>query len=198
LKSCGVAFLDSASDVLPAALHYLKKNPFSKNASDYQEATALLKNIRPYITLFSSSGYLNDMASGSICVALAYNGDMGIANARALEGKTGQTLTALIPKDGAVLFMDMMAIPSDAPHPNNALLFMNYVMRPEVQAAITNKVKYANANIESRKFTKPEILNNPATYPTAEEIATMIAPQAISNDIRRLSSRAFTSFKTGL
>ena len=198
LKSCGVSVLDAGSEILPAALHYLKKEPFSKNPGDYQEATALLKSIRPYVTLFSSSGYINDMASGSICLALGFNGDISIARARAIEGKTGQDIKALVPKDGAVLFFDMAAIPADAAHPKNAHLFLNYVMRPEVQASISNKVKYANLNLASRKFISPDIVNNPAAFPTAAEMATMIPPKPLTNDIRRLESRAHTTFKTGL
>ena len=198
LKSCGVSTLDAGSEVLPAALHYLHKDPFSKNPADYQEASALLKSVRPYVTLFSSSGYINDMASGSICLSLGWNGDINIARARAIEGKTGQDIKALVPKDGAVLFFDMMAIPADAVHPKNAHLFMNYIMRPEVQAAITNKVKYANLNLAAKKLINPDIANNPAAYPTVAEMATMIAPKALTNDIRRLESRAHTAFKTGL
>jgi putrescine transport system substrate-binding protein len=198
LKSCGVSVLDSATEVLPAALHYLHKDPFSKNKADYDQATALLKSVRPYVTLFSSSGYINDMASGSICLSLGWNGDINIARARAIEGKTGQDIVATVPKDGAVLFFDMMAIPSDASHPKNALLFMNYILRPEVQGAITNKVKYASANLASKKFITPEIARNPSSFPSSAEMATMIAPKALTNDIRRLSTRAYTAFKTGL
>jgi putrescine transport system substrate-binding protein len=198
LKSCGVSVLDSASEVLPPALHYLGKDPFSKNAADYQEASALLKSVRPYVTLFSSSGYINDMASGSICLALGWNGDINIARRRAIEGKTGQDIVALIPKTGGVLFFDMMAIPTDAPHPKNAQLFMNYIMRPEVDAALTNKVFYANPNKESRKFIKPDIAQNPSVFPTSAEMATMIPPKALTNDLRRLMTRVYTSFKTGL
>ncbi len=198
LKSCGVSALDSATEVLPAALHYLHKDPFSKNPGDYQEAAALLKSVRPYVTLFSSSGYINDMASGSICMSLGWNGDINIARSRAIEGKTGHDLVATVPKDGAILFFDMMAIPADAAHPKNAMLFMNYIMRPEVQAAITNKVKYANINLVARKFVNPDIAKNPSAYPTSAEMATMIPPKALTNDIRRLATRAYTSFKTGL
>ena len=198
LKGCGVSTLDSATEVLPAALHYLGKDPFSKNPGDYQEALALLKSVRPYVTLFSSSGYINDMASGSICIALGWNGDINIARSRAIEGKTGQDVVALVPKTGGVLFFDMMAIPADAGHPKNALAFMNYIMRPEVHATLTNKVKYANPNKESRKFINPEVAKNPSVFPSTEEMATMAAPKALSNDIRRLATRAYTSFKTGI
>ena len=198
LKSCGVSTLDSATEVLPAALHYLGKDPFSKNPGDYKEASDLLKSVRPFVTLFSSSGYINDMAGGSICMALGWNGDVNIARARAIEGKTGQDIVALVPKTGGILFFDMIAIPADAPHPKNAHLFINYMMRPDVIAAVTNKVKYANANKESRKLIRPEIANNPSSYPTSAEMATMVAPKALSNDVRRLATRAYTGFKTGM
>lgn len=198
LKSCGVSVLDSSSEVLPPALLYLGKDPFSKNSADYQTASALLKSIRPYITLFSSSGYINDMAAGSICLALGWNGDINIARRRALEAKNGNDVVALIPKTGGILFFDMMAIPVDAPHPKNAHLFMNYIMRPEVDAALTNKVFYANPNKESRKFITPEIAQNPSVFPSSAQMASMVPPKALTNDLRRLMTRVFTSFKTGL
>ncbi|MFZ4480511.1 MAG: polyamine ABC transporter substrate-binding protein [Rhodoferax sp.] len=197
LKRCGVSVLDSASEVLPAALHYMGKDPFSKNPADYQEAAVVLKAIRPSVTLFSSSGYINDMAAGSICLALGWSGDINIARRRAIEGKTGQDIVALTPKNGGLLFFDMMAIPVDAPHPENAHLFMNYIMRAEVHASLTNKIDYANPNRESRKFVKPEVVNNPSVFPSPAEMATMIPPKALSNDIRRQITRVYTSFKTG-
>ena len=198
LKSCGVSVLDSATEVMPAALHYLGKDPFSKNAADYQEAAALLKSIRSHVTLFSSSGYINDMASGSICMALGWNGDINIARKRAIEGKTGQDVVAFVPKTGGLLFFDMMAIPVDAAHPKNAHAFINYIMRAEVHAGLTNKVNYANPNKESRKFISPEVSKNPSVFPSSAEMAVMVAPKALTNDVRRLATRTYTGFKTGL
>jgi putrescine transport system substrate-binding protein len=198
MKGCGVSFLDSASEVLPAALHYLGKDPFSKTPADYQAAAEVLKAVRPYVTLFSSSGYINDMASGSICLSLGWSGDINIAKQRAIDGKTGQNLQALIPANGGLLFFDMMAIPADAAHPKNAHKFIDYILRPEVHASITNKVFYANPNAASRKFVKPEIANNPTVFPPPAEMGKMVSPKAINNDIRRLMTRVYTSFKTGL
>jgi putrescine transport system substrate-binding protein len=198
LKGCGVSFLDSASEILPAALHYLGKDPFSRNPADYSEASNLLKSIRPYVTLFSSSGYINDMAGGSICVALGWNGDINIARQRAIDGKTGQEIQALIPKNGGLLFFDMMAIPADAPHPENALKWINYILRPDVNAGLTNKVFYANPTSESRKLIKAEVAKNPSVFPTPAEMATMVPPKALNNDIRRQITRVYTAFKTGL
>jgi putrescine transport system substrate-binding protein len=198
LKSCGVSFLDSPTDIIPAALHYLGKPAFSRNQADYAGVGPLLKSIRPSVTLFSSSGYINDMASGSICVALGWSGDMNIAKQRAIEGKTGQNIQALIPNNGGVLFFDTMAIPTDAPHPGNAHKWINYIMRPEVAASLTNKVFYANPNKESKALVKPEVANNPTVFVSDADMKKMAVPDALTNDIRRTMTRLYTSFKTGL
>lgn len=198
MKGCGVSFLDSATEIIPAALHYLGKPAYSKNQADYSGVGPLLKSVRPYVTLFSSSGYINDMANGSICLALGWSGDINIARQRAIDGKTGQNIQALIPKTGGVLFFDVMVIPADAPHPNNAHKFIDYILRPEVHASLTNKVFYANPNAASKKFIKPEVASNPTVFPSPEEMKKMQAPDALSNDIRRTMTRLYTSFKTGL
>jgi putrescine transport system substrate-binding protein len=198
LKSCGVSFLDSATEVVPAALHYLGKPSFSRNPADYAQAAQLLRSVRPHVTLFSSSGYINDMAAGNICVALGWSGDIGQARQRAIDGKTGQNIQTLIPRTGGLLFFDVMVIPADAPRPGNAHKFINYILRPEVHASLTNKVLYANPNAESRKHIKPEVANNPTVFLSAADMARMVAPDAINNDLRRLMTRTFTSFKTGL
>ena len=198
LKSCGVSFLDSATEIVPAALHYLGKPAYSKNQADYAGVGPLLKSVRPYVTLFSSSGYINDMANGSICMALGWSGDINIARQRAIDGKTGQKIEALIPKTGGILFFDVMVIPADAPHPGNAHKFIDYILRPEVDASLTNKVFYANPNKESKKFVKPEVASNPTVFPSDADMAKMAAPDAINNDLRRTMTRMYTSFKTGL
>ena len=198
LKSCGVSFLDSATEIVPVALHYLGKPAYSKTASDYAAAGQLLKTIRPNVTLFSSSGYINDMANGSVCVAVGWSGDINIARQRAIEGKTGQKIEALIPKTGGVLFFDVMVIPADAPRPGNAQKFIDYILRPQVHESLTNKVFYANPNLPSKQFVKPEVANNPTVFLSAGDMGKMVAPDAINNDLRRLMTRTFTSFKTGL
>jgi putrescine transport system substrate-binding protein len=199
LKSCGVSFLDSGDEVIPAALHYQGKPRVTTNAADYNQALAMLKAVRPYVTLFSSSGYINDMANGSICLALGWSGDINIARQRAIENKTGQNVQALLPKTGGLLFFDVMAIPKDAPHPNNAHKWINYILKPEVDAGLTNKVFYANPNKESKPFIKPEVANNPTVFLAPEEIAKMAGTaDALNNEIRRLQNRTYISFKTGL
>ncbi|MCK6426084.1 MAG: polyamine ABC transporter substrate-binding protein [Burkholderiaceae bacterium] len=198
LKSCGVSFLDSATEVVPAALHYLGKPSFSRSPGDYAAAASLLKSVRPHVTLFSSSGYINDMANGSICLALGWSGDMNIARQRAIDGKTGQNIQVLLPKTGGLLFFDVMVIPADAARPGNAHKFIDYIMRPQVHASLTNKVFYANPNKESRKFVKPEVANNPTVFLSDADMKKMVPPGTLNNDMRRLMTRTYTAFKTGL
>jgi putrescine transport system substrate-binding protein len=198
LKGCGVSFLDSATEVIPAALHYLGKPPFSRTPSDYTAAANVLKEVRPHVTLFSSSGYINDMANGSICLALGWSGDINIARQRAIDNKTGQNIQALLPANGGLLFFDTMVIPADAARPGNAHKFIDFMLRPENAAANTNKVFYPNAVPESKKHIRPDVANNPTVFLPPAELAKMVAPDAINNDLRRLMTRTYTSFKTGL
>ncbi len=198
LKSCGVSFLDTPSEVVPAAMLYTKKDPFSKSSADYQDAGRVLKSVRPYITLFSSSGYINDMVNGSICVALGWSGDINIARQRAIQAKNGVNIEALIPSTSATMFFDTMAIPADAGHPNNAHLWMNYIMRPEVHAGLTNKVFYANPNLASLKFVKKEVAENKTVFLSDEDKKRMVPEQAVAADIRRVVTRLYTQFKTGM
>jgi putrescine transport system substrate-binding protein len=197
-KSCGISVLDSGDEVFPAALRYLGKSPYSKNPADYQAAGKLLASIRPNISLFSSSGYINDLAGGSLCLVLGWNGDISIAAARAKEAKNGNNIQVLLPKTGAVLFFDTMAIPVDAQHVENAYKFISYIYRPEVNAEIVNKVLYANPIPASAKNIKPEVRNNKTVFMSPEDLAKMVPPEAVSSDIRRLRTRLYTTFKTGL
>jgi putrescine transport system substrate-binding protein len=198
MKGCGVSFLDSATEVIPAALHYLGKPPFSKNPADYTAAANVLKAVRPHVTLFSSSGYINDMANGSICLALGWSGDINIARQRAIDGKTGQNIQALLPANGGLLFFDTMVIPADAARVGNAYKFIDFMLRPENAAANTNKVFYPNAVPESKKNIRPDVANNPTVFLSASDMAKMVPPDALNNDLRRLMTRTYTSFKTGL
>ena len=161
-------------------------------------SAALLRAVRPHVTLFSSSGYINDLANGSLCVSLGWSGDINIARQRAIDNKTGHDIVALVPRTGGLLFFDVMVIPADAPRPGNAHKFINYILRPEVHASLTNKVFYANPNIESKKFVKPEVASNPTVFLPPDDLARMVPPDTLNNDLRRLMTRTFTSFKTGL
>ena len=197
LKSCGVSVLDSASEVLPAALLYVGKSPYSRNAADYAVAGQMLKSIRPYVTRFSSSGYIEEMASGATCLVMGFSGDINIARSRALEAKTKTpvVIEALIHKTGATLFFDTMAIPKDAPHVENAHLFINYILRPEVHASLSNKVFYANPNAASLKFVKKDVAENKTIFLDAAATKTMIAPDTLPQDLRRVQTRTFSNFK---
>jgi putrescine transport system substrate-binding protein len=197
-KSCGVSVLDSGDEVFPAALRYLGKAPYSKNPADYQEASKLLSTIRPYVTLFSSSGYINDLASGSLCLVLGWNGDIGIAKARAKEAKNGVVIESLLPKTGAVLFFDTMAIPADATHVENAYKWISYIYRPEVNAGLVNKVHYSNPVPSAAKFINADTLNDKTVFMSKDDLAKMVPPDAVNNDIRRVRTRLYTTFKTGL
>jgi putrescine transport system substrate-binding protein len=198
LKSCGVSFLDSADEVFPAALRYTGKLPYSNRAAEYQEAARMLSAIRPYVTLFSSSGYINEMASGAVCVAIGWSSDIAIAAARAREARNGQNIQVLLPKSGAVLFFDTMAVPVDAPHVDNAYRWMSYVYRPQVQAGIVNKVFTASAVRASEKYVRPEVMANRLPLVEGENLQKLVPPDAVTNDIRRLRTRLYTTFKTGL
>ena len=197
LKTCGVSFLDSGDEAIPAALHYLGKKTTGVQA-DYDQALALLKPVRPYVTLFSSSGYINDMANGAVCAVMGWSGDINIARQRAIDNKTGQNIQVLIPRTGGLLFFDVMAIPKDAPHPQNALKWINYILRPEVAASLTNKVFYANPNKESKKFVKPQLADNPTLFLSPADMSRMVGPpDDWNNEIRRMQNRTYTKFKTG-
>ena len=200
LKSCGVSLLDSASEVLPAALHYIGKPPYSRDPADYAAAAQMLKTIRPFVTRFSSSGYIEEMAGGGICLVLGYSGDINIARNRAEDAKKKPkvpvVIEALVPKTGATLFFDTMAIPKDAKNVENAHLFINYILRPEVHASLTNKVFYANPNAASIKFVKKEVAENKSIFLDAAVAKTMIAPDALPQEIRKVQTRTFSNFKT--
>ena len=199
LKGCGVNFLDSASEVLPVAMLYVGKPPYSTHAADYDAAAAMLKTVRPYVTRFSSSGYINDLAGGSLCAVMGYSGDINIARARALQANPKQpaAIEALVPTGGATLFFDSMAIPKDAKNVANAHLFINYILRPEVAASLTNKVFYANPNQASLKFVKKDVAENKTIFLPADALARMTAPDAVPQPIRRVQTRIFTNFKAG-
>ncbi|MGA8862982.1 MAG: polyamine ABC transporter substrate-binding protein [Gallionella sp.] len=198
LKSCGVSMLDSGDEVFPAALRYLGKPPYSRNPADYKAAAELLNKIRPYVTLFSSSGYINDLASGALCVSLGWNGDMSISKRRAEEAKNGIKIQVLLPKTGAILFFDTMAIPADAQHVENAYKWMSYIYRPDVNAGIVNKVFYSNPVPSAAKYIKPEIRSDKTVFMSPEDLSRMVPPDMVSSDIRRLRTRLYTTFKTGL
>jgi putrescine transport system substrate-binding protein len=197
LKSCGVAVLDTPGELLPIALNFLGEDPNSFDEAVIRKGEALLASIRPYITEFNSSEYINELANGDICLAVGWSGDIFQAATRAEEAKNGIVVKYNIPKEGAPMWFDMMAIPKDAKHPNNAHLFLNYIMRPEVMAGISNYVAYANANKASTPLVDKAILDNPGVYPTPEAKKKLFTFAVLPPDTDRLYTRIWTKLKTG-
>ncbi len=197
LADCGIAMLDSSSDILPSALAYLGLDPTSSSEEDMTKATELIEAVRPFIRYFHSSQYISDLANGEICVAVGFSGDIFIAADRATEVGNGIEIGYSIPKEGALLSFDMMAIPADAPNPENAHAFINFIMKPEITAAITNTVYYANANTASLPLVDPEIAGDPAIFPT-DAVKANLFP-AVTHDARtdRMITRLWTRVRTG-
>ena len=196
LKSCGIVFLDSPTEVLPPAMHYLGKYAYSNNLTDHEAAGAMLAKVRPHIRLFSST-MIDDLANGKACVALGWAGDINIAKNRALENKNGHEVEALLPVTGGLIFFDNLAILKDAKHANNAHTFINYFLRPEVSAALTNELGYPTVNKASLALVGPDMALDKAVFPDADNLQKMVSPNSFSNDARQSLSQVFTLFKKG-
>ena len=196
LKSCGIAFLDSPTEIIPPALHYLGKNAYSNDTADHKAAGEFLDKVRPHIRLFTST-MIDDLAGGKACVALGWAGDINIARARAIENKNGNDIQTLLPSTGGLIFFDNLAIPKDAKRPNNAHAFINYFLKPEVSASLTNELGYATANKMSLANVKPEIAKDPTVFPDAANLQKMVSPNSFSNEARQSLSQVFTLFKKG-
>ncbi len=196
LKSCGIAYLDSPTEIMPPALHYIGKDAYSADAADHKAAGEMLSKVRKDIRLFSST-MIDDLAGGKACVALGWAGDINIASARAQENKSGQEIEALLPKSGGLLFFDNLAIPKDAKHPNNAMAFINYFLKPEVSASLTNELSYATANKASVAQVTPEVAKNKAVFLDADALKVAVSPSSLSNATRESMTAVYTAFKKG-
>jgi putrescine transport system substrate-binding protein len=195
LKPCGVTLLDTPDEVFPAALIYLGRDPNSTSDADLKAAGEVVSKTRSAYRYFHSSSYINDLANGAICVAQGYAGDLFQARKRAAEAKNGVDIGIFLPKEGAIFNIDVMAIPKDAPHPDNAHKFINYLLEPKVVAGITAAVGYANAVPASREFIPKEISQDPVVYPSPEAklyTATLVTPK-----FERERNRLWTRVKTG-
>ncbi len=197
LASCGVTLLDAPSEVFAAVLSYIGKDPNSEDPADLEAASAVLDKIRPYVRYIHSSQQINDLANGEICVAMGWSGDMMIAADRAAEAENGVEISYTIPEEGTIIWFDMLAIPNDAPHPENALAFIDYLLEPEVIAAVTNYVFYANPNAASLEFVDEEVKDDPGIYPPAEIMVKLFPDLVKTPRYDRLVTRAWTRFKTG-
>ncbi|HEX7967259.1 MAG TPA: extracellular solute-binding protein, partial [Stellaceae bacterium] len=197
LGACGISLLDTPQEVFPAALAYLGRPPLSRDQQDLDKAVGTVMAIRPAVRKFHSSQYINDLANGDLCVAFGYSGDMLQAANRAAEAKNGVDIAYSIPKEGAMMFIDMMAIPKDAPHADNALKFIGFILRPEVIAAISDKVQYANPNTLATELVDEDIRTNPNIYPPPEVRARLFFDSPATPQYERLRTRAWTKVKTG-
>lgn len=196
-QDCGVSWLDSPEDVFPLALAYMGKDPTSQNPDDIVAATDMLLKARPFIRVFDSQQYLNELPTSNRCLAMTWSGDYSVAALRAEEAGVEIELAYTVPKEGSNLWFDAMLIPKDAPNVENAHLFLNYIMRPDVIADATNYIGYANGNLASKPLISPEILNDPAIYPDAETQKRMFPSVVREESVQRVITREWTRLKTG-
>jgi putrescine transport system substrate-binding protein len=196
-KDCGVTLLDAPDEVINTVFVYLGLQPNSEKPEDLAAAEKTLMAIRPYVRYINSSKYIEDLANGEICLALGWSGDVGQAALRAREAKNGNNIKYLIPKEGAVLFFDMLAIPADAPHPKNAHLFINYLLRPEVSARNSSAVHFASSNSAAYSLIDPTIYNDRGIFPAPETTAHLTANLPRSQAYMRLLNRMWTRVKSG-
>jgi len=195
---CGVTFLDSPEDVLQLALNYLHLDPNTTRPEDYQQAERLLLAVRPYIRAFDSTEYMNGLTNSEFCISMSWSGDYAVSMARARAGGREVHLRFTVPKEGANGSFDAWLIPADAPHPLAAHRFLNYLLEPQVIAAITNDIHYANDNRAADPYVDPQILHDPTIYPTAAIEARLYSAREVGPALERLRTRTWTRIKTNL
>lgn len=196
LADCGIGILDSPAEVMAIAMNYSGLDPNSENGKDLKATKAMIQKARPHYKYFDSSRLISDLANGDICVALGYNGDMLQANSRASEAGQGVKVEYLIPKEGTVAWFDMMAVPADAPHKKEAYAFINYILKAETGAAISNYVYYAVANEAATEFVNEDIKSNTGIYPVGETKEKLFSQLAHTARFDRKLTRAWTQIKT--
>jgi putrescine transport system substrate-binding protein len=197
LADCGISFLDAPSDMLQSAMAFAGVDPTSTDPADLEKGAEVLMAIRPFVRYFHSSQYISDLANGEVCVSVGFSGDVFIAAARAEEAGNGIEVAYSVPDEGAQLWFDMMGIPADAPNPEAAHAWINFVMQPQITADITNYVWYANANAASMDLVDPEIANDPAIFPPAETRAKLFPTVVYGPRVDRVITRLWTTVKTG-
>jgi len=197
LASCGVAFLDSADEMVPAMLNYLGLDPNSQEPADYEKAEAKLLEVRPFVRYFHSSKYISDLANGNICVAAGFSGDVFQAAARAEEAGKGIEIAYSIPKEGGNLWFDMLAIPADAGNVDEAHAFINYILDPQVIAGISDYVGYANPNLQAGELMDAEVYEDESVYPPKDVIDRLFVSAELPARIQRVMTRTWTKVKSG-
>ena len=195
---CGISFLDDPTSVIPMAMMYLGYPANSVDLQQLKEVETLVKAVRPFITYFSSTKMLLDLPSEEVCIAMSWSGDYSVASNRAKEAGIDINLDYIIPKEGGGMWFDNMYIPEDAPHRENAYLFLNYMLRPEVIAASTDYIGYANANKSATPLVNPSLTANVAIYPDAETLQRLQTTEVLAPKEERKRSRTWTKIKTGL
>jgi len=193
---CGVTFLDSAEDTLQLALKYLGLDPNTTKAADFKAAEAMLLKVRPYVRSFDSTEFMNGMANKEICIAMSWSSDYAYSRARAKAVGVDVHLAFTVPKEGANQTFSSLLIPRGAPHPKAAYAFINFILRPDVIAEITNQIFYGNDNIASRPLIDPKILNDVTLYPTPEIEARLYRSAEVSAATERIRTRTWTRIKT--
>jgi len=196
-KDCGLSLLDAPDEILKTVLAWMGRDPNSQKEDDLKAAEAKLMPIRPFVRKIHSSQYIDDLANGDLCIAVGWSGDILQARDRADEAKQGVKIKFAIPKEGTIVWFDMLAIPADAKHPKNAHAFINYLMEPQVAANDSNFVNYANGNAASFPMVSDEVKNDPGIYPTPEVKAKLFPSLAYGEDFQRLMNRMWTKFQTG-
>ncbi len=197
IAKCGISVLDSPAEMLRVVLSYLGRDPNSQKPEDAAAAEETLLKIRPYIRNINSSEYIEALANGDLCVAVGYNGDILQARDRARDANKGVDVKYIVPKEGSILWFDMLAIPKDAPHPDAAYAYLNYIMEPKVTADITNFKRFANANAASAPYVLDSVKSDPAIYPPPELRQKLAVQLADSPDQTRAITRLWQKFKTG-
>jgi putrescine transport system substrate-binding protein len=197
MKECGVTFLDSPTEILPAALNYLGFEPNSTDSGELKKAEELFLSIRKSISYFHSSKYIGDLANGNICMVVGYSGDLYQSKSRAEEAKNGVNISYSIPKEGAGSFFDMLAIPADAKNVEAAHVFLNYLMKPEVIANISNYTQFPNGNAAATPLVDDVLRNDPGIYPDAETMAKIYTFPDLPANAQRAMTRSWTKIKSG-
>ncbi|MEP6886160.1 MAG: polyamine ABC transporter substrate-binding protein [Gammaproteobacteria bacterium] len=197
LQDCGITIIDSAQDVFASAIISLGHDPNRQDVADLTAASEVLRKIRPFIRYIDPAQHTADLANGNVCLSLAWSGDIGQARSRANEAKTGMNIAYIVPREGAIILVDTIAIPADAPHPHNAHLWLNYLMRPDVTAGITNAIQYPNGNLAALPLVRASIKADEVIYPSQATRARLIPIKAVSPEYSRLLTREWTRFRTG-
>jgi putrescine transport system substrate-binding protein len=197
LKDCGIEIIDSPTEIFQSAMMYLGRDPNRLDPADVTAASEVLHKFRPFVRNIDTEQYWSDLANGTVCAVLGWSGDIERGRNSAKQAGKGVNIAYIVPREGSIMLVDMLGIPADAPHPKNAEIWLNYLMRPDVIANITNFVNYPNGNLKSLDFVRPDIKTDIAVYPNAAVRARLVTAKMLPLDYSRLITREWTRFRTG-